>query len=73
MTPEEHHDYRLVDLPGYMAWSRQQLQYGESEALIAHLDSTSAWLSKTDVEDLNNEFFDELLEELKEELKRFEN
>jgi len=25
------------------------------------------------VEDLNNEFFDELLEELKEELKRFEN
>ena len=39
-TPDEPRDFRLLDLPGYMAWSRRRLDGGESEAIT--LDVTNA-------------------------------
>jgi len=66
----EHLDYRLPDLPGYRAWSQQRLAEGESEAMIAHLDATCAWLSPEDVRQLQNDFFDELLADLRESLAK---
>jgi hypothetical protein len=42
-------DFHLVDLPGYMEWSNRKLAEGEADALIAHLDATSAWLLPEDL------------------------
>jgi hypothetical protein len=57
-------DYRLVDIPGYMAWSRRKLDAGESDALIAHLDATSMFLLPEDLPKVTDADFDELLEDL---------
>ena len=63
-------DYRLVDLPGYMEWSRRKLAEGESKALIAHLDATGAWLLPEEAANMTESDFEELLAELKTELER---
>ena len=58
-------DYRLLELPAYMAWSERALAGGESEALIAHLDATSMWLLPEDIDAVGEAEFDELLEDLR--------
>lgn len=60
-------DYRLMDIPGYMEWSRRKLDVGESDALIAHLDATSMFLLPEDVSKVTDAEFDGLLEELHRE------
>ncbi|MDB5323460.1 MAG: hypothetical protein JWN40_5091 [Phycisphaerales bacterium] len=57
-------DYRLVDIPGYMAWSQRKLKEGVSDALIAHLDATDMWLLPEDVANVKETDFDDLLETL---------
>jgi hypothetical protein len=65
-------DYRFVDLPGYMDWSRRVLATGESEALIAHLDATSARLTPSELSAITDAFFDEMLADLKTALEKYE-
>jgi hypothetical protein len=57
----------MMDLPGYMSWSSRKLAEGESEALIAHLDATSAWLLPEDAAKMTEKDYDEMLADLKEE------
>lgn len=58
-------DVRLVDIPGYMEWSRQYVD--EYPALIAHLDATSMMLTDRDLESgVETELFEELLDDLKD-------
>lgn len=59
-------DYRLVDLPGYSAWSKRKLAEGESEAYIAHLDATCAWLRPNELTNIREDFFEDLLDDLRE-------
>lgn len=58
-------DYRLLDLPGYGAWSKRRLDEGESDALIAHLDATSMWLLPEEAAAVTDADYDELLASLK--------
>lgn len=58
-------DYRLMDLPGYMAWSEQRLDEGESDALIARLDATSMWLLPEEAADMSDSDYDALLDSLR--------
>ncbi len=58
-------DYRMMDLPGYMAWSERKLDEGESDALIAHLDATSAWMLPEAAAAMTAADYDELLADLK--------
>ena len=57
-------EYRLLDIPGYMAWSQRKLKEGVSDALIAHLDATSMDLIPEEVQDVTEEIFDDLLADL---------
>jgi hypothetical protein len=61
-------DFRMMDLPGYMEWSGRKLAAGESEAYIAHLDATSAWLLPEDAAKMTEKDYDEMLAELKSDL-----
>ncbi len=61
-------DFRMLDLPGYMAWSSRKLAEGESGALIAHLDATSASLLPEDASKMGEKDYEEMLEELKKDL-----
>ena len=61
-------DYALLEIPAYMPWSERKLLEGESEALIAHLDATSMWLSPEQLQTITESDFEELLSELKETL-----
>ncbi len=54
-----------------MAWSQRKRAAGESPAFIAHLDATSAWLLPEDAAKMTEKDYDEMLEELKEDLERF--
>jgi hypothetical protein len=60
-------DVRLLDVPGYIAWSKRKLSEGGNEAYIAHLDSMSMWLLPEDVGKLNESDFEEMLEEIRDE------
>jgi len=71
-TPGELVDYRLVDVPGYMDWSKRELNEGESPDLIAHLDATGMCLRPTELNEVSEDIFDELLEDLKSELDECE-
>lgn len=62
------HDFRMIDLPGYMDWSKLKLVEGESPALIAHLDATSAWLLPEDAAKMTSQDYEEMLDDLKVEL-----
>jgi len=61
-------DYHLPEIPGYMEWSKRMLHKGESADLIAHLDATSMCLRRTDVPEITEVVFEELLLELKMEV-----
>ena len=61
-------EYPLVDLPGYRAWSERKLRDGESEALIANLDSLAMVLLPEDVATVSEELFEDMLEDLKASL-----
>jgi len=57
-------DYRILDIPGYVAWSERKLKEGVSDALIAHLDATDMWLLPEDVAKVTDADFDDLLKGL---------
>jgi hypothetical protein len=61
-------DFAFMELPGYMAWSERKLAEGESEALIAHMDCSNFWLLPEEAAEIEVSFFDEYLEELREEI-----
>ena len=62
----------MVDLPGYMEWSRRVLAAGESEALIAHLDATNYGRCKpSELAGITDELFDDMLADLKIALEKF--
>jgi hypothetical protein len=61
-------DFRMMDLPGYMAWSSRKLAEGQSEALIAHLDATSVWELPENAAKMTDQDYDEMLAALKIEL-----
>lgn len=58
-------DVRLVDIPGYMEWSKRKLREGGNEAFIAHLDATSMWLLPEQMGTLSESDFDEMLDEVR--------
>jgi hypothetical protein len=62
-------DFRMMDLPGYMDWSKRKLAEGESAVYLAHLDATSMGLLPEDVTKLTEHDYDEMLEDLKVQLE----
>lgn len=61
-------DVPLMQLPGYVTWSEKKLAEGVSEALIANLDSRSMFLLPEDELTIGGEDYEELLEDLKDEV-----
>jgi hypothetical protein len=61
-------DYRLMDIPSYIKWSRRRLNEGVSSALIAHLDATAMFLLPEEVATVSEQVFEEMLEDLKREI-----
>lgn len=57
----------LVSVPGYMEWSERRLGEGESPTLIANLDAQSITLRAEEVAELDESYFDGMLEVLKDE------
>ncbi len=62
-------DFRLLDIPSYVRWSEARLAQGESETLIAHLDATAMFLLPEEVASVPEEDFEELLQDLKNEIE----
>jgi hypothetical protein len=60
-------DYRLLDIPAYKKWSERKLSEGESNALIAHLDATSMCILPEEINQVTEDIFEEMLEELRNE------
>jgi hypothetical protein len=58
-------DFRMIDIPGYIDWSRRKLGEGESPAYIAHLDATSAWLLPEEAAKMTEKDYEEILQRLK--------
>lgn len=61
-------EYRLLDIPGYTAWSNRKLAEGVSPALIAHLDATSMILLPEELGTVPASDFDEMLDDLRHEI-----
>jgi len=62
-------DFRLMDLPGYMEWSKRKLAEGELPGNIASLDAMSVWLLPEQAAIMNANDYEELLAETKEGLE----
>ncbi|GGY39987.1 hypothetical protein [Pseudoduganella albidiflava] len=60
-------DVPLMQLPGYMEWSKRKLNEGVSEALIAHLDGLAMFLLPEDDQTVGIDEYEELLEDLIEQ------
>jgi len=63
---DEEITMRIIDLPGYLLWSNR-IQDADP-AIIAHLDSASITLSRKELGEINDEFFDSMLADLRGEL-----
>ena len=63
-------DYRLMEIPGYVAWSNKKLDEGESPAFVANLDATNMWLLPEDLNDVGEAEFEELLADVKAACER---
>jgi hypothetical protein len=59
----------LVSVPGYMEWSERLLGEGESPALIAGLDAQSISIRAADAADLDESYFDGMLEAMREQAR----
>lgn len=62
-------DVPLMELAGYMEWSKGKLNDGTSPALIAHLDSLSMFLLPEDDQTVSIDVYEELLAELIEQFR----
>ncbi len=60
-------DFRILDLPGYMAWSKRKVAEGELPGFIAHLDATSAWLLPEQAANMTECDYEEMLQDLKDD------
>jgi hypothetical protein len=58
-------DYRIVDLPGYMEWSKRKLAEGESPASIANMDASAMWLLPEEAATATEADYEEMLADLK--------
>ena len=65
-------DYAMCEIPGYREWSERKLEEGESPAFIAHLDAGAMWLMPEDLSSVTEAEFEELLESVKEDVRRLE-
>lgn len=57
-----------MQLPGYIKWSERKLDEGVSPELIAHLDSITMFLVPEEEQTVGIDEFEELLEDLIEQL-----
>lgn len=57
-------DVPMMQLSGYMEWSRSKLDEGVSPAVIAHLDSMSMFLLPEEDQTVSAEDYEELLADL---------
>lgn len=57
----------LPSLPGYMEWSERRLGEGESPVLMASLDAQSVALRPEEAAELDESYFDGILESLREQ------
>jgi hypothetical protein len=64
-------DYPLVCLPGYMAWSERKIEEGVPPATIANLEARSAWLLPEDLEEIGDDWCEDMLSDLIYELDRY--
>ena len=67
---EQAREYPLVTLRGYEEWSRQRLEDGVPERLIAHLDGRSMTLLPEQAARVTARDFDAMLADLTGWLKR---
>ena len=65
-------DYSLTEIPGYMKWSEGILAEGGNEAFLANLDARSMWLLPEELDTVSTDIFDELLEDIKNEVDSLE-
>jgi hypothetical protein len=65
-------DYGMQQIPGYAEWSERKLQEGESPAFIAHLDAGAMWLMPEELANVTEDEFEELLENIKAEVRKLE-
>ncbi len=61
-------DFALIELPGYSQWAERKIEEGESEAVIAHMDSMSMFLLPEEAEKVSEQDFECLLEEIRDEV-----
>ena len=61
-------DICVGDLPGFVTWSNRKLAEGESAALIVHLGATSVCLLPEAAAKMTENDYDEMLDDLKQEL-----
>lgn len=60
--------YRMSEVPGYRAWSQRRLDEGALFDVMMYLDSFSMWLTPEDLAKGREEEFEELFQELREDI-----
>jgi hypothetical protein len=66
-------DFPLISIPAYREWSKRKLEEDESLfALIAHLDGVAMVLRPEEVACVSESDFEEMLEELKEDVRKLD-
>ncbi len=66
-------DYPLISIPAYAEWSKRKLEGDDSLcALIDNLDSRQMALLPEQVAGVSESVFEELLEDLKEEIRKLD-
>jgi hypothetical protein len=68
MTQRRARDFGFIEIPTYKTWSARKLEEGESDALIANLDARNMWLMPDEITTIDDEVFEELLDDLKTQL-----
>jgi hypothetical protein len=61
-------EFRMFDIPTYKPWSERKLAEGVDDALIANLDARAMWLLPEEVAGVGDADFDEMLQDLKDDL-----
>lgn len=66
---QDREEVPLVAVPGYMEWSERRLGEGESPMLIASLDAQSIALRPDEAAELDESYFDGMLESLRDQAR----
>jgi len=70
MQKDARDHYRIVDLPGYMEWSKHKLAEGELPDIIANLSGSSSFLLPEDAAKMTVADYEALLASLKKYRER---